>query len=169
MGGGSRRYKKTEEAILAVFFDNPNCTMQKLARKAGIARSTFYTHHHSAREVLPDLECNILEKYLAEIKRRLKMNDIYIKSLYLDTLIFISRNRQFFRMFDNREMVRKMLFELRQKVREPEKIFRIYISEVTEVIFEWGERGFVEEEIEKVLADIMYLTITARERLAPLA
>jgi AcrR family transcriptional regulator len=169
MGGGSRRYKKTEEAILTVFFDNPSCTINKLAKKAGIARSTFYTHHHSARDVSLDLECDILENYLAEIKRRLKMNDIYIKSLYLDTLIFITKNRQFFKMFNNREVVRKMLFELRQKVREPEKIFRIYISEVTEIIFEWGERGFMEEEIEKVLADIMYLTITARERLAPLA
>ena len=168
-----RRYKKTECKILSVFFGEigKEISMQNLAEKAGIARSTIYLHHHSLWQIIPDCEKDILEEYFEKIKRKLK-DGTYIRKFYLDTLVFILKNREFFEAFlkfNNREVVIKMLSRLKEELREPEKVFGIYISEVTEVIFEWGHRGFPEGELEKVLADIMYLTNTMKERLGPLA
>lgn len=62
----------------------------------------------------------------------------------------------------------KMILKLKPKIKEPEKILRICASEITEIIFEWGKRGFAKKEIEKVLSDMMYLTVSARKRLGPL-
>lgn len=159
MGGGkrSKRYKKTEEKILAVFLDEPRCSMCKLAKKAGIARSTFYTHHHSGKLIILDCEEEILKRYSDFIKKRLQKN---LKALYLDTLLFIIKNRQVFEIFfefGDREIIIKMLFNLQPKFGMSDRLFRIYVAEITEIIFEWGERGFLEGEIEEVLCDIKKL------------
>ena len=171
--GGTRdcRYKKTEEKILTVFFNKPRCKMCKLARKIGIARSTFYTHHHSVHEIIPDYEREILTEYGTMIKKKLKKKNVGIKILYFDTLIFILKNRQAFEMFlkfEDREVIIKMILRLKPKIKEPEKVWRICVSELAEIIFEWGERGFSEREIEKMIGDMLYLTLSARKRLAPL-
>ena len=173
MGGGtkSRRYEKTEEAILTVFFDNPNCTMWQLAKKTGIARSTIYTHHRSIERIMPDCENNILAEYDFMLGKKLEIENIELRKLFFYILVFIVRNRQTFELFlkfGNREVVIKMILKLKPRIREPEKILRICAGEITEIVFEWGERGFLENEIERVLGDIMYLTKTARERLAPI-
>ena len=171
MGGGIRdsRYKKTEEKFLAVFFDNPNCTMKQLAQKAGVAYSTIYTHHHSIHEIVADYKRDILAEYEKIVERKLKNAEL--KIMYLEMLIFVVKNRQVFEMFvkfEDREVVMKMILKLKSKIIVPDMILRICAAEITEVIFEWGERGFPENEIEKVLADMMYLTKTCRERLEPL-
>lgn len=170
MGGAKDcRYKKTEEKILAVFFKHPECTMWELAKKAGIARSTIYTHHCSVRQIIPNCEKRILEEYSMIIGK--KMRNAKVGLLYLDMAVFIAKNRKIFEMFlkfSGREIIIKMILILEPKINEPEKVFKIYCSEVVEVIFEWGERGFEQGEIEKVLADIMYLTRTCHDRLMPL-
>lgn len=171
-GKRNQRYKKTEEKILAVFFSGSGCTMQKLAKRAGIARSTIYTHHRSMKQIIPDCEKMILEEYEVIVGKKLRKNTTDLRKLYLDTLIFIVKNRQVFEMifkFEKRDIVMKMLLKLRPKIREQEKIFRICIAEVAEIIFEWGERGFPEREIEKILSEVVYLTTTARHRLTPIA
>lgn len=162
------RYKKTEEKILAVFFDNPNCTMWQLAKKVGVARSTIYTHHHSIREIVVDCKRDVLMEYEKIMGKRLRMRNVELKIIYLETLIFIVKNRQIFGIFvkfGDREVVMKMILKLEPKIKMPEKILRICVAEITEIIFEWGERGFSEQEIEKVLGDVMYLTLSVRNRL----
>lgn len=168
----SRRYKKTEEKILTVFFEHPEYTMSQLAEESGIARSTIYTHHHSVRQIIPDCEKIILKEYNLTIKKKLKKNKLEIKVLYLEMLIFIFRNREVFEIFlkfDDRDIMIKMVLMLGPKIKEPEKILRVFASEVAEIIFEWGERGFLEGEMTKTFSDIMYLTSTMRKRLGPLA
>ena len=49
-----------------------------------------------------------------------------------------------------------------------EKIFRIYVSEVVELVWEWGKRGFCEAEIEELVTEMMFLTDTMRTRLGPM-
>lgn len=166
-----RRYKKTEEKILTVFFDVPDCTMQQLAKRAGVGRSTLYTHHHSIRRIIPDYEKEILKKYNIEIEKKMKIKNVGIKTLYLDTLIFIIKNKQIFEMFlkfEDREIVVKMVLKLKPRIIVSEKALRICIAEIAEIIFEWGKRGFSENEIEEVLFDMMYLTLSARKRLGPI-
>ena len=176
-----RRFRKTEEKILAVFFgkNRNGITMVKMAKKAGVGRSTVYVHHHAIREIMSDWEKYILAEYKLNLRKRIKKDKVLLKNLYFDTLIFILRNQKAFRMFlkfDNRGVMKKMLDVLEPKIqilmrlpKNSRKIFEIYESEVTEIIFEWGEKGFPEEKIEKVLSDIMFLTKTARDRLMPIS
>ena len=176
----NRRYRKTEEAILSVFFDESKkgSTLQRMAKRAGVGRSTMYIHHHAVREVLPDYERYILTEYRIFIQKRLQIKNISLKGLYFDMLTFILRRKKIFVMFlrfEDRKMLTRMLGVLEEKTRifmrlpkETEKVLKIYKSEIIQLVFEWGKRGFSNKEIEKVLADIMYLTETARDRLMPI-
>ena len=176
----NRRYRKTEEAILSVFFDESKkgSTLQRMAKRAGVGRSTMYIHHHAVREVLPDYERYILTEYRIFIQKRLQIKNISLKVLYFDMLTFILRRKKIFVMFlrfEDRKMLTRMLGVLEEKTRifmrlpkETEKVLKIYKSEIIQLVFEWGKRGFSNKEIEKVLADIMYLTETARDRLMPI-
>lgn len=160
--GGMRdcRYKKTEEKILSVFFDVRYSTLEQIAKKAGVPRSTFYMHHHSVMKILPDWEAYILEEYRLIIKR----------GTYFEMLIFILKNRRFFEVFlkfKDREVVMEMIFSL-WNIEKNRKNLRILASEIVEVIFEWGEKGFPENEIERVLSDILYLVKTRELRLGPI-
>lgn len=162
MGGMTkdRRYQKTEGKILSVFFDMKYNTMLQIAKKAGVARSTIYTHHHSVMKILPDWEEYILEEYYLYIE----------KKSYFEMLIFILRYQKFFEVFlkfGDREIIMKMIF-ITWGIRKPKKVSRILASEISEIIFEWGEDGFSRSEIEKVLFDIRYLVKTAEERLEAL-
>ena len=174
------RFRKTEEKILTVFFDESKngITMVKMAKKAGVGRSTIYVHHHAIREIMSDWERYILAEYRLILRKRIKKDRAALKKMYFDMLIFILRNQKAFGMFlrlNNREVMKKMLDALEPKIRilmrlpkNSRKIFRLYESEVIEIIVEWGEKGFSEERIEKVLSDIMFLTKTARDRLMPI-
>ena len=176
-GMRDRRYRKTEEAILTAFFDEykKGSTMRRLARRIRVGRSTMYTHHHAIREVIPDYERYILNRYRQCIRKKSQARGVEIKSLYLETLVFIYKNRKFFEVFlnfEDRKVVIKMLGVLEKNLVEymrlpsdVEKVLAVYKAEVVELIFEWGRTSWPEDELEKVLADIMYLTKTARDRL----
>ena len=71
--------------------------------------------------------------------------------------------------------VEKMVLKTKKEIKNfchlpenSEKMIKIYAKEVAGIIEEWGKEGFLEERIEEVLKDIMYLTETMRQRLKPL-
>ncbi len=108
----------------------------------------------------------------------MRRKNVLLRALYFDTLVFILRNRKIFEMFlkfNDRGVVVKMVEKMRGKIvgvqrlpKNSEKMFRIYAVEVTEIVFEWGERGFLESEVLQVLGDILYLTETCDKRLRPI-
>ena len=160
-----RRYKKTEEKILTVFFDEDFKTMREIAKRAGVARSTIYTHHHKMMEIMPDWEEYILAEYQLMIREKMEVKSA--RSLYFEMLVFILKNRKFFEVFlrfRNREVLVKMIFSM-WDTENSRRILRIAASEITEIIFEWGERGFSKKELEEVLADIMYFSEMIKVRL----
>lgn len=173
-----QRYRKTEEAILKVFFQNNQSTMKGIARKAGIGRATIYLHHHAIKDILPDYENYLLSEYQKFIHKKLRIKNIELKTLYFNTLIFISRNQRFFKIFirfNRREIFFRILMILKSKIesfarlpKNSEKIFKIYTSEISEILFEWGKKGFPDTELEKILSDIIYLTKTSRHHLMPI-
>ena len=80
-----------------------------------------------------------------------------------------------FLIFNDREIISRMIGKLEMKItssmrlpKNSQKIFKVYTSEVTEVIFAWGRAGFSEGELTQVLSDIMYLTSTCTDRLNPI-
>ncbi|MDO4752872.1 MAG: TetR/AcrR family transcriptional regulator [Candidatus Saccharibacteria bacterium] len=177
----NRRFRKNEEAIIDVFLNDykKGITVQKMAKKAGLGRTTIYIHHHATREIISDYHKYILAQYRKEIQKKLKKRDVPLKMLYFDMLIFILRNKKIFGMFlqfGNRDILMDMIKKMELKIvkfarlpKNSEKILGIYVSEVVELIFEWGKRGFSERELESILKDIMYLTETSRNRLMPIS
>ncbi|MBQ3348302.1 TetR family transcriptional regulator [Candidatus Saccharibacteria bacterium] len=174
-----KRFKRTEEAILRVFFEEDNyISIEEIAKKVGVARSTFYHHHRAIREIIPDYERFLLRRYRRRVRRLLKKDNVRMKILYFEMLTFMARHREALGTLERdnrREVIAKMIQELAPKMDRlgsandaHGKIMRVYQSEVVEIVRMWGEEGFSNEKIEVVLKDIMYLTETARVRLKPL-
>lgn len=179
-GMRNKRYRRTEGKILGVFFveNKKGTTIGKMAKKAGISRATMYTHHRAIREVIPDYRRYILEEYSRLVRKKMRKKNLPLKAVYFETLFFILRNRKIFEMlieFGDVEALARILEKIRPKIiasaripKSAKKVFRVYMSEVIEIIIEWRESGFSEEKIEEVLSNIMYLTETAKKRLMPI-
>ncbi len=173
-----KRFKKTEEAILRVFFEAKEyISVKSLAIKIGVARSTIYCHHKTMRDILPDYEKYILKKY-SRMVRGLVKNKISIKALYINMLLFILRDKKIFEiLLKNRdkvvfeEMILKIEFVVEKEIKLPknsEKLYRVFVGEMMALIERWGKDGFSEDGMNGVLFDMLSLTRTARTRLAGL-
>ena len=173
-----KRFKRTEEAILRVFFEEDNyISPLEMAKKVGVARSTFYHHHRAIREIIPDYEKFLLCRYRRKIRRLLKKRGVRMRVLFFEMLVFIMKHQETFGVLirnKNTEIIEEMIKEMLPRIGQPMglpknsgKIVRVYISEIIEVIKMWGEEGF-SSSIGEVLDNMMYLTETARLRLKPL-
>ena len=173
-------FRRTEEAILKVFFNGKCCSfcVQEIARKIGVARSTIYSHHRALREILPDYEKYIFKKYKKMLRKTLKDKNVSLKRLYLKMLLFMIQEKKVFEMLiknERRILVDNMIIAMEEEVikharlpKNSKKVFGVYVSEVAGLMEKWGRRGFPDDEIGGLLSEIMYLTDTARIRLAPL-
>ncbi|MDO4508069.1 MAG: hypothetical protein Q4B65_01645 [Candidatus Saccharibacteria bacterium] len=162
------RFRRTEEAIFEAFSrGEPRSTCRVISR-ARISRSTFYHHHKGAIWILPDYRGYILRKYTRMINRLLKRRGLGMKTIYFRLIMFILREKQTFLMFlemGERGILDEMVLKLGPRIRKAAKISGIYQAEVVVLIEEWERRGFREEEIDGLLANIMFLTETAWVRL----
>jgi len=177
-GMQNKRYRKTEEAILEVLLGAKEMpSAGELTKKARISRTTLYRHHRAIPGIIPDYEKEILKRYRRTVRKILKQRDIKLRNVYLRTLFFVLRYKRVFEIlfrYEGGRVVERMVMEIRGKIggvcrlpKNSEKMMRIYAKEVTGVVEEWGEKGFLEGEIDRVLEDIMYLTETMRGRLGP--
>ena len=176
----NKRFKRTEEAILRAFFESDNfISIEEMARRAGVARSTIYVHHRMVREIIPDYERYILRKYQRMVKKVLKNGDCEIYSMMMKVLIFILVNKKVFIVVlkgGSKRAIEQMINGLRGELIKimrlspnQEKVFAIYRSEVVELIEIWCQEGFNRDKIEEVVNEIVYLTETAKIRLGRLA
>ena len=174
---GNQRFRQTEEAVLGAFFGSKKVLNARIiVKRARISRSTLYRHHKTVYEIVPDYEEYILEKY-DNLMRGLIKRNIRLKTAFHQMLIFILRNKRVFKIImdkGNENILEKMIRRMEPKIvkiyRLPEdcgKMLRIYEKEIAGVIDGWRRGGFVEDEM-RVLADIMYLTATIRQRLGAL-
>ena len=175
----NKRFRRTEDAILRVFFEEVNyVSVDEMAKKIGVSRSTIYYHHRAVREIIPDYEVFLLRRYRRKIRKVMRRKGVHMKTVYINMLLFIIRHREGFTVMmrnGNREILEKMVLEVTPKTgwhgglpKNTEKVLRIYVCEVTEVLWLWGEDGFLEDGIKQVLRDVVYLTNTARQRLKPM-
>ena len=175
----NKQYRRTEEAILEVLLNSREMpSTGELARRARVSRATLYRHHRAIPGIVPDYEREVLKRYRRMVRKLSKQRGMKLKNVYLQTLFFVLRNRRVFEIlfrYEGGRVVERMVLEDRGKIArvcrlpgKSRKVVRIYAKEVAGVIEEWGRKGFKEEEAEKVLEEIMYLTGTMRERLGPL-
>lgn len=175
----NKRFRKTEDAIVEAFFKcDSYASVEQIARRAGIYRSTVYYHHSAKNGIVLDYERYILYSYNKVIGRMLRAKQSHLSDIYFRTLLFIIANRHIFLLLaeaHDTRVIHEMIDHLRGKIersarlpKNSEKIFRVYRSEVVAILEKWGEDGYPESEMTQVLDDIMYLTRTIRTRLKPL-
>ena len=176
------RFRKIEEAIFGVFFgncDEVKLSVGELTKKIGVDRATFYRHHRSACEIVEDYEQYILEKYIRLISETRERDEVELRRMYYETIIFILQNKRMFKMLLEKKrlvVAKEMIFILRPEMAALEKsldyserMFRVCVGGIVGLIEDWGIGGFQDTEIVKLLNNMMYLTVAARKILLPLA
>ena len=167
-----RRYQKTEEQILRLFFVyGDTITIERMAKMLGVSRSTIYRHHKSLKEMINFYT----KKVMNECKGFCNEN---AKRFYADLLIYIIKNKETFLMFykmrDWRaflsilEMNESVLTENAGYKQRVKKVFNIYKYEVVAVMNAWGEKEFNRDDFDVVLNDVLFLTKNMKVRLGPL-
>ena len=174
-----RRFQKTEDAILAVFFAMRGyVSMSRLAVKVGVARSTIYCHHASIDGILTDYEKYILRKYRRTVRKMMKRDTVQTRVVYRQMALFMLQNRKIFEILirgGNKAVLTEMVREVigvtsaRMKLPKNHKIgTEIYVSSVVEILWKWGKEGLMSMELTKVLANILYVTDNAKVWVKPL-
>ena len=174
-----KRFKKTEEAMLRVFFETKECiSVKSLAIKIGVARSTIYCHHKSIREILPDYEKYILKKYSKMVRQLAHKKETKPKVLYINILLFVLRNKKIFEVllkYKNKAVFEEMILRIKPMIEREmglpensEKLYKVFASEIATLMEEWGKEGFGKKNMDVVLSDMVSLAKTARTRLVRL-
>ena len=172
----NKRYRQTEEAILEVLLDSKEMpSVGELTKRARISRSTLYRHHRAIPGIVPDYEKEILIRYRKMIRKILKQKEISLKNVYLKTLFFVLRHKRVFEIlfrYEGDRVVERMVLEVKDLIikachlpKNSEKMIKIYAKEIAGMVEMWGERGFNEDEMNKLLDDMMFLTREMRGRL----
>ena len=174
-----KRFRKTENTIFLTYCRIKDyCSAKKLAKLAGISRSTLYRHHPCPQKVLQDYEDYLLSVYKHRIKESLQKPETPIRNIFFQTLIFIVNHKRVFLVLikGNSRIIERMLNTLKPVISKEfsfitssNKIYRIYENEVLGVIETWASQNFSDKKIHLVLNDIMFLTESARQRLSPLS
>ena len=170
----NRRFRKTEDQILQVYFcAHYDIGVKKLAREVGVARSTVYLHHKSLNRISADYRHYILYMYGGMVK---KLEGKEPDALIDRTLLFVLQNKKYFRVVLKAygdEVFKTMMMRLRSRLEKKmglpkngDRIYIIYACEVSGLIEVWAKNGFKKEEMTKLYKDVLSLTKTARVRLA---
>lgn len=177
-GMQNRRYRKTEEAILEVLLRSrrmPNTT--ELTKRAHISRSTLYRHHRAMPGIIPDYERDTLIAFKRESKKILNQKEPSLENTYLKILIFVLRYKRVFKIlfkYSGDRVVENMVSVAKTPIasachlpKNSDRMFKIYAKEVAGIVEDWGEKGFPEDRINRILKDVIYLTSTMYSRLSP--
>lgn len=175
----NKRFRLCEQAIFVAYYkirDLPNA--KKLAKRAKISRQAFYMHHKSPQWIPYDYEKYLLDSYSAKMKTFMVRKQIELRMLYLRLLIFVHTHKEMIGALikDGRtEVIDEMVVKLKKRILlewnlagNLEEVFQVYKKEVAGVIEVWAKDGFAKKELDKVLKEIMFLTKTSPQRLAPL-
>ena len=171
----SRRYDKTENCFLMEFLEKGgNVTVTEMARKLGVARSTFYYHHKKMVGMVRDYKEWVLDDY-HQLIQEMSGKNATMTNLFLRILIFIKNHSMVFRVLvilETKDVLLEMVLVLKPEVERfarlskgSSRLFEIYAYEVAGILKIWVEEGMPEEKMKVVLDDLMILTSTINKRL----
>ena len=172
-----KRFRRTEEAILtAVIPIKGELSVSRIVKDASISRSTFYHHHKTVQSIIYDYETYIIKQFLKLINRW--NQNQRLKVYYEQTLLFINANKVVVDYLLERgkstiiedmvKIIEPMIIRTYKIPKNRELMLAVYRKEVLGIIEEWRKIGFKNEEMKKVLGNIMYLTESLRGRLIQL-
>ena len=167
-----KRYQKTEEQILRLFFEyGDSITVESMAKIIGVNRSTIYRQHRTTRGIIDDYIQILMNKY----KNGFDKN---IRRYYFSLLVFIMKNKKIFLIFLKMRDRQLLLMILRMNKdnlmkyagfkKEQKKVFNIYCDEIVAIMKTWGENEFSKDDFDVVLNDVLFLTKNMKVRLGPL-
>ena len=171
----NRRFSNNETAIVNTLPNNQHLLSARvISRRAKINPSTFYRHHQNVHQIIPDLEHFLYQNYLKMMRGFLNRPDIDVRTLYLQTLVFVLQNRNWFQIIeahDNGRLLEQMIYLLIPKISaiynfpsNNPAISRIFAKDIATIIEIWVESEFKAKETE-VLSDMLYLTKNIRTHL----
>ena len=85
--------KESLAILLNEKYDLNGITVTDLIKKAGISRSSFYTHYNSINDLVESIQEETLEVLSSDITNFNNINDIYN---YIDKIFEILKNNEFF-------------------------------------------------------------------------
>ncbi len=175
------RFHKKEEAIFEAFFDgcgSERLSVNELAGRAGVDKATFYRHHPIVYEIVKDYEGYILDKYIRLIQRIREREDINLRKIYYETIVFVLQNKRVFKALIEKgelKVIERMILILEPEIIDfvglsdgCKRFLRVYGGEIVGLITDWGMDGLKEVRMTRLLNDMMYLSETAKIRLLPL-
>lgn len=170
-----KRFIRSEEVIIRAYLSiKGRMTVNNLLSRAQISRSTFYRHHNSMRRILLDYEDYLLMQFKkAKGEWRGKKE---VRFYYRQLLFFIIANKNmvlFLVQHGEEGVIEGLVEELEPVIIEIIRLPKwaemgvvVHRNELIGLLIEWGRRdGFSEVCLNKVLDNIVYLSLTAKERL----
>lgn len=173
----NKKFRRTEEAIVSALVNSRReITQSKLLKLANISRSTLYRHHLNFHNIGSDYEKFLIRSHRTLIKRLIN-NGTTLPNIYYRTIAFLEKNRNIVTLvirYGNRNFIETLLKNLQPAVIKSakiknDKVFTIYIKEVSGLIEGWVNSGFPRDGIEPLLSQISYLTKTANQHLSPIS
>ena len=172
-----KRFLHSEEAIIRSFLSIRNCvSVDSLVSRAQISRSTFYRHHKSIKNIVLDYEDYLLNRFMNTMSEWRGNKDL--KFYYKQMLIFIITNKKillFLIQHGEKSVLEGLIVKLEPTIMEiirfpkrTETALIVYRYEILGLLEEWAKEEFTEENLERVLKNIVYLTTTMKERLLEL-
>ena len=172
----NKKFSKSENAIFIAYYklkDFP--TARRIAKKAKISRSTFYRHHDQPQNIPRDYEDYLFKLYQKRIKKFLEKEDIYLRTLLLRTLVFISSHQRIFRalfIHKQEEFIKKIFRCLKNRILaewhlagDLNEFYYVYENEIIGVIEAWDKQNFTNHSLSSTLNNLTHLTNTAPRRL----
>lgn len=173
----NKKFKNSEVAIKnALFLAKNKFRVGYIIKKAQISRATFYRHHQSINEIIPDYEKYLLKRFKKTVCHPTRDKDIRLRTLYERTLLFMLAHEEIISCVliqNDSRFIERMILSLEPAITATrqlhnKEIFIIYAREVACIIESWQQSKSKKENLSVTLDKIVYLTNTAHIRLSPL-
>ena len=172
-----KRFLHSEDAIIRSFLSiRDSASVDYLTSRAQISRSTFYRHHKSVERIVLDYEDFLLDKYVKTVKGWRENREL--KFYFRQLLIFTIVNKKiilFLVQQGEKKVFEGLILELEPIILKAinlpkwaKTVLAVYRSEILGLLEEWAKEEFLEDNLNRVLKNIIYLTVTAKERLIEL-
>jgi AcrR family transcriptional regulator len=171
----TRSKEMLKNAVFALLSEDQSIstlTVQKVAAKAGLNRTTFYLHYHDVYDLLTKLNAEIIKELSDKIERLLHAEDLTEKQQLTQLLDYLYIHRKYLAALFNVNQFEEQLFSLLRRLVETrrkntkEELPSDYVSidiktaSIAGIIMWWMRKGI--HFSSEYIADQIYLMYRGR-------